>query len=59
MPFKWREIFAKENTITKVKADKAISIQFGLVGCRHNVSSLQRLLIDLEDSLAEPEKATS
>ncbi len=35
------------------------SIQFGLVDCRHNVPSLQRLLIDLEDSLAELEKATS
>ncbi len=34
-------------------------MEFGLVGCRRNVPSLQRLLIYLEDSLAELEKTTS
>jgi len=37
----------------------ADSMEFGLVGCRRNVPSLQRLLIYLEDSLAELEKTTS
>lgn len=32
-------------------------VDFGIVGCRRSVPSLQRLLIHLEDSLAELEKA--
>ncbi len=36
----------------------ADSMQFGLVGCRRSVPSLQRMLVHLEDALAELEEAT-
>jgi len=35
----------------------ADSMQFGLVGCRRSVPGLQRMLVHLEDALAELEKA--
>ena len=37
--------------------NNADNLDFGLVGCRRNVPHLQRLLIHLEDSLAELERA--
>ncbi|WP_127784230.1 wax ester/triacylglycerol synthase family O-acyltransferase [Rhodococcus sp. X156] len=40
-------------------ASYADTMQFGLTGCRRNVPRLQRLLVHLEDSLAELEKATA
>ncbi|MBP2322960.1 WS/DGAT/MGAT family acyltransferase [Kibdelosporangium banguiense] len=36
----------------------ADNLQFGLTGCRRNVPHLQRLLVHLEESLSELEKAT-
>jgi len=36
----------------------ADSMQFGLVGCRRSVPSLQRMLVHLEDALVELEEAT-
>lgn len=36
----------------------ADTMQFGLVGCRRSVPSLQRILVHLEDALAELEQAT-
>lgn len=35
------------------------SLEFGLMGCRRTIPHLQRLLVHLEDSLAELEKATA
>lgn len=35
------------------------SLEFGLMGCRRTVPHLQRLLVHLDDSLAELEKATA
>lgn len=37
----------------------ADTLQFGLVGCRRSVPSLQRMLVHLEESLAELEQATA
>jgi hypothetical protein len=34
------------------------TLQFGLVGCRRSVPSLQRMLVHLEESLTELEQAT-
>jgi diacylglycerol O-acyltransferase len=34
-------------------------LQFGLVGCRRSVPSLQRMLVHLEESLTELEQATA
>jgi hypothetical protein len=38
-------------------SNNADSLDFGLVGCRRSVPSLQRLLGHLEDSLSELERA--
>jgi WS/DGAT/MGAT family acyltransferase len=35
------------------------NMEFGLIGCRHSVPHLQRLLTHLEDALADLEKATA
>ena len=37
--------------------NNADNLDFGLVGCRRSVPHLQRLLIHLEDSLADLERA--
>jgi hypothetical protein len=34
-------------------------VQFGLTGCRRTLPHLQRLLVGLEDALAELEKAVA
>lgn len=47
--------FALNITLTS----RAGFLDFGLIGCRHSVPHLQRLLTHLEDSLAALEKATS
>jgi len=39
--------------------NNADNLDFGLVGCRRSVPHLQRLLLHLEDSLADLEKATA
>lgn len=39
--------------------NNADSLDFGLVGCRRSIPHLQRLLMHLEDSLADLEKATA